>query len=659
MPSERSTADDRGKWLLYLGGWLLLFAVTVIVYLPGLHGPFVLDDFSSIARLGDFDGVRNWETFRAFVFSGASGPTGRPLSLLSFLIDGNNWPTDPYPFKRTNLVIHLANGVLLGLVIAKFLEALGYERSAMRGISLLCAAAWLLHPFLVSTTLYPVQRMAQLATLFMLAGILAWVQARMLLLRDPRRAYVQMTLVLPLFTFLAMISKENGILLPVLVGVIELTIFARKGAGFGALDRRWTAVFVWLPLGVIAAYLGERFFRPNFFEAMPPRDFSIYERLLTQPRILIDYLQNWFIPKLYTTGVYQDHVIKSTGLLTPATTLASILVHAALLFAGFRLRARWPLVSLAILFFYANHLLESTVINLELYFEHRNYLAAALLFLPLAAALWSRLDRRVFALLSLAVLAMLGGFTRYSATIWQTPAGIVQASAMKAPTSARAQSQYALLLLAAGQPDEAFRVFDEAIAAIPAEKPLLRINKLTAQCDLGQLDATEVERVSDIVSTKVFDSRLLKLYNLFAKSVVQGNCPEVGLQTVLPMFTRMLDVPQNAQQTSIEYTHIKFLIGYVQLYLGDIEQAMASFEDSLVARPGASYAMAMAALLATTGHPEQALYLSEVALTQLDTENNTTLIGRRANEADIREFQATVRAEIEAQQGSSNGPQAP
>jgi tetratricopeptide (TPR) repeat protein len=496
--------------------------------------------------------------------------------------------------------------------------------------------------------------MAQLATMFMLAGMLAWIHGRMSLLGDPRRAYLQMSLALVLFTFLAMISKENGILLPVLIGVIELTVFARQGAGFGALDRRWTAVFVWLPLVVIAVYLGERLFRPNFLEAMPPRDFSIYERLLTQPRILVDYLQNWFIPKLYTTGVYQDHVIKSTGLLTPATTLASILVHAALLVAGFRLRAKWPLVSLAILFFYANHILESTVVNLEMYFEHRNYLAVALLFLPLAAAVWSRVDRRVFALLALAALALLGGFTRYSATIWQTPAGIVQASAMKAPTSARAQSQYALLLIAADQPDEAFRVFDEAIAAIPTEKPLLRINKLTAQCDLGLLDAQEVRRVSDIVSAEVFDARLLKVYNLFAKSVVQGKCPEVSLQTVLPMFTRMLDVPQNADPTSIEYTHIKFLIGYVQLYLGDIELAMTAFEESLAARPGASYAMAVAALLATNGYSEQALYLSDVALTQLDTENNTTLIGRRANEKDIREFQATVRAEIEARQGASN-----
>ena len=102
--------------------------------------------------------------------------------------------------------------------------------------------------------------------------------------------------------------------------------------------------------------------------------------------------------------------------------------------------------------------------------------------------------------------------------------------------------------------------------------------------------------------------------------------------------------------------HIKFLIGYVHLYLGEINLAMAAFEESLAARPGASYAMAMAALFASNGLPEQALYLSDMALTQLDTENNTTLIGQRSSESDIREFQKTVRAELEAQRAPNSAP---
>lgn len=634
----------------YYACWLLVLVATVVAYYPGLAGPFVLDDHASLARLGDFGGVRDWETFKAFVFGGTAGPTGRPLSLISFLIDGTNWPTDAWPFKRTNLVIHLFNGLLVGLLVQKLMEASGFDLVSRRWIALVAAAFWLLHPFLVSTTLYAVQRMAQLSTLFMLAGIIVWLHGRMLLGQSKRRSYLWMSFSLPAFTFLAMISKENGILLPLLVGAIEVTIFASRREQHPALDMRWTGLYMWLPLLVIGGYLFSRILHPTFFIALPRRDYSVYERLLTEPRVLFDYLQNWFIPKLYTTGVFQDHVLHSGGLFSPVTTVLSIVLLLLLTGGALAMRKRWPLAALAVLFFLANHLLESTVINLELYFEHRNYLAASLLFLPLLSLLWSKTNRRVFAVSSICIVLLLGGFTRYSSTVWSSYESMVEASARKALTSARAQSQYASLLFNAGYHAEGMQVLDDAIETIPGPNPMLLVNRLIAMCNLQTLDATELERVSRIVAGLKFDARMLLIYNNFAKAVVEQRCPDIELRSVLPMFVGMLAVPENADKSSIQYTHIRFLIGYVRLYLGEINGAKEEFKESLASRPGASYAMAMAALFASNGFPEQALELSEIALTQLDTRNNTTLIGRRTNESDIREFRATVQAEIEQRQ---------
>jgi tetratricopeptide (TPR) repeat protein len=251
-----------------------------------------------------------------------------------------------------------------------------------------------------------------------------------------------------------------------------------------------------------------------------------------------------------------------------------------------------------------------------------------------------------FACVSLAVFFRLGGFTRDSATVWQTEEGIVEASALKAPTSPRAQVQYALLFLNSGRYDDGMRVLNEAIENIPGDNPYLLINRTIALCNLDSLEITEYERVADIVSAKIYDARMLRAYNDFAKRVVEQRCPSISLRSVLPMFTRMLDVPQNSRPSSIEFVHLKFLIGYVHLYLGETDLAMGAFEESLAARPGASYAMAMAALLASSGLYDEALYLSDVALTQLDSENNATLVGQRATESDIREFQKTIRAEM-------------
>ncbi|MCP4299644.1 MAG: hypothetical protein GY783_03600, partial [Gammaproteobacteria bacterium] len=119
--------NDRLKTLAVAGGWAVLFLAATFAYWPGLKGPFVLDDYGSIVELGYLGGVKDWSTFKTFVFGGHGGPTGRPLALLSFLIDANNWPTDPWPFKRTNLVIHLINGALLGVLIARILELLEFD----------------------------------------------------------------------------------------------------------------------------------------------------------------------------------------------------------------------------------------------------------------------------------------------------------------------------------------------------------------------------------------------------------------------------------------------------------------------------------------------------------------------------------------------------
>jgi hypothetical protein len=47
---------------------------------------------------------------------------------------------------------------------------------------------------------------------------------------------------------------------------------------------------------------------------------------------------------------------------------------------------KYPLISFGILFFLLNHLIESTILPLELFFEHRNYLPSLFLFLPLAVS---------------------------------------------------------------------------------------------------------------------------------------------------------------------------------------------------------------------------------------------------------------------------------
>ncbi|MBT8446206.1 MAG: tetratricopeptide repeat protein, partial [Gammaproteobacteria bacterium] len=93
--------------------WLIMFCAAGAAYLPGLQGGFILDDFANLSALGKYGSIDSAQDLWRYLTNGLGGPGGRPLALLSFLLDDNGWPAAAAAFKRTNLLIHLLNGVLL------------------------------------------------------------------------------------------------------------------------------------------------------------------------------------------------------------------------------------------------------------------------------------------------------------------------------------------------------------------------------------------------------------------------------------------------------------------------------------------------------------------------------------------------------------------
>ena len=120
--------------------WAALLLLAFWAYAPGMAGGFLLDDDFNLESLGDSSGgVHDWESLRVYLSSGFSGPTGRPLSLLSFLLDARNWPADPEPFKRTNLIIHLATATILWQMLRSLLKQFSLAARQKEIIALLAA----------------------------------------------------------------------------------------------------------------------------------------------------------------------------------------------------------------------------------------------------------------------------------------------------------------------------------------------------------------------------------------------------------------------------------------------------------------------------------------------------------------------------------------
>ena len=117
--------------------------------------------------------------------------------------------------------------------------------------------------------------------------------------------------------------------------------------------------------------------------------------------------------------------------------------------------SRYPLVCFAVLFFFLNHAIESSIIPLEIIFEHRNYLPSMFLFAPIAAAIVVQLKnwRRRSTLYSLtlsvfivSVIVFFGSATFFRNRVWADEVSLWSDAREKAPSMHRPVHNLAMAL---------------------------------------------------------------------------------------------------------------------------------------------------------------------------------------------------------------------
>ncbi|MEW5834101.1 MAG: tetratricopeptide repeat protein [Pseudomonadota bacterium] len=626
-----------------------LGGLCVWAYWPGLKGDFLFDDYVNLPALGASGPVTHWPTFWQYITSGHADPTGRPLAMLSFLIDAHDWPAAPYPFKRTNLLLHLINGTMLALLLARLgkltlpaATPAQHKRIALAGV--LGAAFWLLHPLLVSTTLYIVQREAMLAASFTLLGLLLWLRGRQALL-DGRRLTGWSWLIGGLWgcTLLGILSKANGLLLPALTLVLEYTVLCAKVTEPGtatirenpddfAADsrRRSYRIALWLLAGPPTLLLSAYLLRVGYISivhGLPAiRSWTLGERLLTEPRVLIDYLRLLWLPHPFTPGLFNDNVAVSRTLLSPAGTLPAILAVATLILGSVITRHRWPILAGAVLFYFVGQCMESSTLALELYFEHRNYLPAALMFWPLA--LWlcdvrqgrepaPRTDETnrtprgqpsvaLKALLGIGLLAMLALMTHARASLWGNSRDQALLWARLNPKSPRAQAYAAMSEVASGHPDRAVARITPLLAERPDEVQLA-LNLLSARCAMGHIDRATLQAAARALRTSRDTGSLLASW--FSRAIDQTRdpeCPELNSQAISLLLDAALANPQLTSEAG-RLQDLISLRGQLALSEGDAQKAFADFNLALIQQVRPTTAFQQAALLASAGDQQLAL----------------------------------------------------
>lgn len=564
---------------------LVAMALTVFAYWAGLSGPFIFDDLPNLSPVESWlKGEISWQSV---MFGNQSGMMGRPLSMASFLLSAELGGHTPLAYKIGNLIVHLLCG-FVGWQVVRRLVAEDPRLTARADLlASIVIALWLLHPINASTVLYSVQRMAQLSTLFVLLSLWTYLTARRQLIEGKLAVALPSLFVLfPIFMLAGLMSKENAAVAPALCLVIELAYFLAR-AEHKRIRQAFFAIFLVLP---VLAAVGALLFVPNkLLVSYSERDFTLIERLMTQPRVLMDYIITILIPRTPLMGLYTDDFVPSRGLFEPVTTAISILALLIISTLAVKLRKRAPSFFAGWFFFLVAHGIESSIIPLELYFEHRNYLPALGLILAvvgLIALLPKELPLNIFTPKQLGTL-IFAGFalsflfaTAGRANVWAAPDTMLEQGLKHHPGSMRAQLERATMALQQqANPQGAYDAFADLLGGSnPRYRVVGRISWVTLDCMTGKtVTSTDFQRAVAQArpSLSMAEVPALRLLTRFSR---ERGCGQLTDSMIADGIVTMLDRASDQPDQSRAKWLTRFLAAETLVRAGRAEDAQKQAE---------------------------------------------------------------------------------
>jgi len=365
----------------YAFTFITLLILLLAVYSNSFYGDWHFDDFPNIVKNSHIQ-IKSLSLpeLKQSITGIYQDRLLRPFSYASFALNYYVGGLNVFGFHLVNFFIHYLSSVFLFLFIFNTLKLPlcknQYENIAYP-VALLATVLWSVHPVFVTSVSYIVQRMTSMAGLFYIMSMYFYLKGRM---SKTKGKSIGFFIFCALAGLASLLTKENAVMLPFSILLFDLLLI--QGATKENIKRFLKILIAPLLLFIIVGFLYTGGFS-NAFSGYAGRDFTMYERLLTEPRVIIFYLSLLFYPIHSRLTLLYDIDI-SRSLWQPWTTIPSILLILLIIGAAIYLCRKRPLFSFCVLFFFLNHILEGTVIPLELIYEHRNYLPAMFLFIPVA-----------------------------------------------------------------------------------------------------------------------------------------------------------------------------------------------------------------------------------------------------------------------------------
>ncbi|WP_216098238.1 hypothetical protein [Pseudomaricurvus albidus] len=595
------------EWCL-LGGLLLVTFITGVVYLGGLPGAFMLDDFHSLGGIALYGGVEDFQGVLRYLFGNDGLQWSRSFAYLSFLVDDQYWPSFPGQYKLTNIAIHLITGLFIFLFLRALLGLLLVRKKAVF-LAVLSASLWLLHPLHVSTTLYVVQRMTQLATLFVVLAMTFHVYA---LKAKTYRGFVVYILLAVISGLLGVLSKESALTGVWLMALICAFFFKRED-----FSLRLQNVYSLMLIGA-AVSLFVLFVLDAVGSSFDFRVFDQWERLAIQGMVLAKYLQYWVWPWGADMGLFHDDIEQLLVVNGVGWQVSWWLLHLFLLCMAGAIRKSAPVVSFGICFFYLSHIIESTIWPLELMFEHRNYLPVvglALIFGTALLKLNEFVKSKGLPVLGGGIIFLYVGLLLipliHRVSIWSDYRVAAFKWAYEHPLSVRAQLSVATILSSAGMVPMAVDKLHEVYEQMP--RLSIRLQQLNLQCTENVSQEHSVKLTREEVYRSPFDSGLVFHLNE-ARKRGQLTCVENYFDGFdIPwLFDTILNKPDLLASSRF---HASFLdmVGHYYVENYNFTDAVIVWEKMYEVQPTIDTALRLADLYVQGGNFEQAQIYIDVA----------------------------------------------
>jgi len=449
----------------------------LICYSNTLDSSWHFDDIPNIIENENIH-IQNlsWDELENTIYSPLKNKITRPVAFFSFAL--NYWSSkfDTTGYHITNIFIHCLTAIFIYLVFLKTLQIYNGERVnqdrffSLQDVALLGVIFWAVHPVQTQAVTYIVQRMASMAAMFYIIAFFCYLQFRLTKNNIRKVIYVMLALLL---WILGVGTKQNAVLLPLAVIGYEIAFLRFPFA-------KYKKFIVLLAICVSATTVIIFYLKwGGIYQHYSLRPFTMWQRLLTEPIVLSRYLFLIFCPLSDFLAMESD-IIASKGLFDPPSTVLAILFISLLLLFGLLWLKRIPIIAFAVLFFFVNHSIESTIIPLELSFDHRNYLPSIFLYLALAFYLvkalnYYKIKNRTFlyALLTVTITFYItseGNATYLRNDVYRDEIALLSDAVEKNPKNMRAMISLGVSYMKRGMYDKAhenYRMAEELYKTYP------------------------------------------------------------------------------------------------------------------------------------------------------------------------------------------------